>query len=132
MKSIIKTVGPAVVTFTTVFLFMAAAFDAADVEWEARAKKDFELRVAHSSEEPDLLNETYLATLRAQMPEDFRFADWGYPDFDEDGHCDLEADPELWERETAIMDFAILLNEQTGLDFEDCIAFAEANYNEGL
>lgn len=89
MKNIIKTIAGSAVLLAMIFGVTAAVVNAWDNEYEYKLKKEFDSRYEHRfDEEMDLLNPTYLENIRAQMPKEFRFASWGYPEFDvENGHC---------------------------------------------
>lgn len=83
MKNIIKTIAKSALLVAISFGFALAAVYAWDNEYEYKLKKEFDYRYEHRfDEEEDLLNPTYLENTRAQMPKEFRFADWGYPEFD--------------------------------------------------
>lgn len=79
MKEIVKTFVIAVITVVAFFAFISAAFKAWDAQYEAELRQDFEYRYEYRYE----FDDEYLESVRARMPEDFKFADWGYPEFDE-------------------------------------------------
>ena len=91
MKNIIKTIAKSILLVAISFGFALAAVNACDNEYEYNLRKEFDFRYKHRfEEEVDLLNSNYLESVRAKMPKEFRFASWGYPEFDsEDGHCDF-------------------------------------------
>lgn len=131
MKKFITTILEAAVIVAMIFGLTAAAFDAWDKEYEGSLKKEFDLRYEHRFEEGiDLLNPTYLDSVKAQMPKEFRFEDWGHPEFDtEDGHCDFSKANEI-EREDAIIAFALCLMDNTNCDYDIAYDIAKNNFSE--
>ena len=131
MKKFITTILEAAVIVAMIFGLTAAAFDAWDNEYEYSLKKEFDLRYEHRFDEGmDLLNPTFLDSVKAQMPEEFRFADWGHPEFDlEDGHCDFSKVDEI-EKEDAIIGFALCLMDNTGCDYDVAYDIAKNNFAE--
>lgn len=131
MKKFITTILEAAVIVAMIFGFTAAAVNAWDNEYEYNLKKEFDLRYEHRfEEEMDLLNPIYLDSVKAQMPKEFKFADWGYPEFDsEDGHCDFSKADEI-EKEDAIIEFALCLMDNTGCDFDVAYGIAKNNFSE--
>lgn len=79
MKEIVKTFGIALITVVAIFAFTITAFKAWDAQYEVELRKDFEIRYEHHWE----FDDEYLESVRNRMPEDFKFADWGHPEFDE-------------------------------------------------
>lgn len=84
MKEIVKTFIIIVIVVAAFFAFTSTALKAWDAQYEADLKKDFGYKYEYRYEFGyDLLNDEYLESVRDRMPEDFKFADWGYPEFDE-------------------------------------------------
>lgn len=79
MKEIVKTFVIAVITVAAIFALTVTAFKAWDAQYEVELRKDFEYRYEYCWE----FDDEYLESVRARMPEDFQFADWGHPEFDE-------------------------------------------------
>lgn len=131
MKNIIKTIAKSALLVAISFGFALAAVYAWDNEYEYKLKKEFDFRYEHRfDEEEDLLNPTYLENIRAQMPKEFRFASWGYPEFDsEDGHCDFSKADEI-EKEDAIIEFTLCLMDNTGCDWDVAYDIAKSNFSE--
>lgn len=131
MKNIIKTIAKSVLLVAISFGFALAAVYAWDNEYEYKLKKEFDSRYEHRfDEEEDLLNPTYLKNIRAQMPKEFRFASWGYPEFDvEDGHCDFSKADEFG-KEDAIIEFTLCLMDNTGCDWDVAYDIAKSNFSE--
>ena len=132
MKKFITTILEAAVIVAMIFGFTAVAFDAWDNEYECKLKKEFDSRYEHRFDEKvDLLNPTYLENIRAQMPKEFRFASWGYPEFDvEDGHCYITDE---YQREEEIFNKAIEMwtsAEEAGcsVDFNECLNITKLMY----
>lgn len=125
MKKFITTILEAAVIVAISFGFALAVVNAWDNEYEYKLKKEFDSRYEHRfDEEMDLLNPTYLENIRAQMPKEFRFASWGYPEFDvENGHCYITDE---YQREEEIFNKAIEMwtsAEEAGcsVDFNECL-----------
>lgn len=131
MKNIIKTIAKSTLLVAISFGFALAAVYAWDNEYEYKLKKEFDSRYEHRfDEEEDLLNPTYLENIRAQMPKEFRFASWGYPEFDvEDGHCDFSKADEI-EKEDAIVEFTLCLMDNTGCDWNVAYDIAKNAFSE--
>lgn len=131
MKNIIKTIAKSTLLVAISFGFALAAVYAWDNEYEYKLKKEFDSRYEHRfDEEEDLLNPTYLENIRAQMPKEFRFASWGYPEFDvEDGHCDFSRASEF-EKEDAILEFTLCLMDNTGCDWDVAYDIAKNTFSE--
>ena len=131
MKNIIKTIAKSALLVAISFGFALAAVYAWDNEYEYKLKKEFDYRYEHRfDEEEDLLNPIYLENIRAQMPKEFRFASWGYPEFDvEDGHCDFSRADEF-EKEDAIVEFTSCLVDNTGCDWDVAYNIAKNNFSE--
>ena len=106
MKNIIKTIAKSALLVAIYFGFALAAVYAWDNEYEYNLRKEFDFRYEHRfEEEVDFLNPNYLESVRAKMPKEFRFASWGYPEFDvEDGHCYITDE---YQREEEIFNKAI-------------------------
>lgn len=132
MKKFIKTIAKSALLVAISFGFALAAVNAWDNEYEYKLKKEFDYRYEHRfDEEEDLLNPTYLENIRAQMPKEFRFASWGYPEFDvEDGHCYITDE---YQREEEIFNKAIEMwtsAEEAGcsVDFNECLNITKLMY----
>lgn len=132
MKNIIKTIAKSALLVAISFGFALAVVNAWDNEYEYKLKKEFDSRYEHRFDEKvDLLNPTYLENIRAQMPKEFRFASWGYPEFDvENGHCYITDE---YQREEEIFNKAIEMwtsAEEAGcsVDFNECLNITKLMY----
>lgn len=132
MKNIIKTIAKSALLVAISFGFALAVVNAWDSEYEYKLKKEFDFRYEHRFDEKvDSLNPTYLEKIRAQMPKEFRFASWGYPEFDvEDGHCDITDE---YQREEEVFNKAIEMwtnAEEAGcsVDFNECLNITKLMY----
>lgn len=132
MKKFITTILEAAVIVAMIFGFTAATVNAWDNEYEQNLRKEFELRYEHrfENEGVDLLSPTFIESVRAQMPKEFRFEDWGYPEFDPyDGHCIID-DPEYQKGDYIMQKAMELYNSpmESGctVDFEECYNIVEA------
>lgn len=79
MKQILKNTVYVVIGTVLICAMTVLFFRACDSEYENQMRKDFE---SYNKFEPESITSEYLESIRSRMPEDFKFADWGYPEFD--------------------------------------------------
>lgn len=84
MKKTLETFGLAILLVVMIFAITKLGIRALDSQWEARTKADLEYRIEYGAD----VSPEYLESIRKQMPEDFKFEDWGHPEFDEGSNND--------------------------------------------